>query len=907
MRKSVLLFVALLTFATLVSAQVFDTQNVTAVSTGACADTGACATFSPPNNAPSMGIQVSGPFVGTLTFEATTNGRDWVAVEVTNLASGVAATTTTAAGIFTVSNQGIVGVRARATAWTSGTAIVTAARGTSGSSGGSAELTGDITVTDVGITSIAAGDNNIGNVDVASSALPTGAATAANQTTANASLSSIDGKITAVNTGAVVVSSSALPTGAATSAAQTTAQTSLSSLVTNTTSIATAAHQVTTHGYVDGIEALIGTTNTELGNLTNTIGSTTSGQSGILGLAAVTTSAPSYTTAQSAPLSVDTAGALRVAGAVSCSNCSGSGASTADNAAWTFGTTSGAGAMFVVDETSTNSVTENSVGAARMSALRIPYANVRFADIAASTGAGAVGTGVQRTTLASDDPAVVALQVLDNAISGTGVNVSQLNGVAVTMGNGASGTGVQRVTLASDSTGVLASIGAISTSVTPGTAAGNLGKAEDAVAASGDTGVAMLALREDTPSATAASGDYIVPKADSVGRLYVNCASGCSGTSFADNAAFTFGTTTVQPLAGVFDDTSSNTATENSAAVMRITANKALHVNLRTAAGAEITPGTDYTQDAALTVSTTAGPVSMGRASAAAPTNVSADNDAVMAWMLQSGATVTQTTFGGVLASAGAGAVGTGVQRTTLASDDPAVVALQVIDNAISGSGVNVSQINGVAVTMGNGAAGTGVQRVTLASDSTGNIATIGTSVTPGTAAANLGKAEDAAHTSADTGVAALAVRRDAPAAGSGTTGDYETLNTNASGALWTSHIDPCSSEAKITAPFSLTARGVIIAAAASKKNYICGIVVVAGAAEIFNLVEGTGTTCQTSTAAIVGSTTAANGLSFAINGGMSVNAGNSTVIAGTGTNVDTCIMPSSTGRLAGFVTYVQR
>ena len=51
--------------------------------------------------------------------------------------------------------------------------------------------------------------------------LPTGASTAANQSTANSSLSSIDSKITAVNTGAVVVSSSALPTGAATSALQT--------------------------------------------------------------------------------------------------------------------------------------------------------------------------------------------------------------------------------------------------------------------------------------------------------------------------------------------------------------------------------------------------------------------------------------------------------------------------------------------------------------------------------------------------------------------------------------------------------------------------------------------------------------------------------------------------------------
>jgi len=60
--------------------------------------------------------------------------------------------------------------------------------------------------------------------------LPTGASTSALQTAGNNSLSSIDSKITAVNTGAVVVSSSVLPTGAATSALQTTGNNSLSSI-----------------------------------------------------------------------------------------------------------------------------------------------------------------------------------------------------------------------------------------------------------------------------------------------------------------------------------------------------------------------------------------------------------------------------------------------------------------------------------------------------------------------------------------------------------------------------------------------------------------------------------------------------------------------------------------------------
>jgi hypothetical protein len=112
-------------------------------------------------------------------------------------------------------------------------------------------------------------------------------------------------------------------------------------------------------------------------------------------------------------------------------------------------------------------------------------------------------------------------------------------------------------------------------------------------------------------------------------------------------------------------------------------------------------------------------------------------------------------------------------------------------------SDANVSQMNGVAVTMGNGASGTGVQRVTLASDSTGNIATIGTSVTPGTAAANLGKAEDAAHSTGDVGVMALSVRQNTAAATSGADGDYQPLITDTNGRL---HVLDQNSAAGLTA-----------------------------------------------------------------------------------------------------------
>lgn len=167
---------------------------------------------------------------------------------------------------------------------------------------------------------------------------------------------------------------------------------------------------------------------------------------------------------------------------------------------------------------------------------------------------------------------------------------------------------------------------------------------------------------------------------------------------------------------------------------------------------------------------------------------------------------------------------------------------------------------------------------------------------------------EDAPSAGGETGPMVLSVRRDVAATSAGTTGDFATFNTNALGALWVSEIDPCSSEAKSTTAISMTAATVIIPAASGKKNYVCSIVVQAGAtAEIFNVQEGTGTTCGTGTAAIIGSTTAANGMPFDVKSGFSAISGNSTVLAGKTANVDMCAVPSSTNRISGFVTWVQR
>ena len=66
------------------------------------------------------GVQVTGTFSATVTFEATINGADWVAIPFTNIASGASATTATAAGLYRTTVSGLVGLRARISTYGSG-------------------------------------------------------------------------------------------------------------------------------------------------------------------------------------------------------------------------------------------------------------------------------------------------------------------------------------------------------------------------------------------------------------------------------------------------------------------------------------------------------------------------------------------------------------------------------------------------------------------------------------------------------------------------------------------------------------------------------------------------------------------------------------------------------------------
>lgn len=241
---------------------------------------------------------------------------------------------------------------------------------------------------------------------------------------------------------------------------------------------------------------------------------------------------------------------------------------------------------------------------------------------------------------------------------------------------------------------------------------------------------------------------------------------------------------------------------------------------------------------------------------------------------------------------------------------------------------INVAQINGVAVTMGNGASGTGVQRVTLADNSTGNIATIGTSVTPGTAAANLGKAEDAAHTTGDVGVMALALRRDSPTA-TGADNDYIPVTTDSGGRAWISGtgvldvaIPPNANlsgfagdigaaagtaglhdEIKCTDSVAIDTASSgnveLVALTASEQIFVCGYDFIASGAVAVQMIYGTGTACAT------GETNLTGAYSLAANGGIVKQMPNGNAMKAAVSNA-LCIELSGAVQVSGSVQYTK-
>jgi hypothetical protein len=122
---------------------------------------------------------------------------------------------------------------------------------------------------------------------------------------------------------------------------------------------------------------------------------------------------------------------------------------------------------------------------------------------------------------------------------------------------------------------------------------------------------------------------------------------------------------------------------------------------------------------------------------------------------------------------------------------------------------------------------------------------TNGLQVYSGTAAGDLGKAEDAQHASGDTGVAVWAVRDDDPvAATSGTAGDYEPFHTDGRGVLWTRSVPDTTDLANLSGEHvkkyytsaGAATDGVIWSPAAGKRWYVTDIFINISAAATVTL-----------------------------------------------------------------------
>jgi hypothetical protein len=139
-------------------------------------------------------------------------------------------------------------------------------------------------------------------------------------------------------------------------------------------------------------------------------------------------------------------------------------------------------------------------------------------------------------------------------------------------------------------------------SIVPGVGATNLGKAEDAAHTSGDVGVMMLAVRQDSQTGLAADGDYLPPTIDSSGgmRVSIVAGAGSGGTAAADDADFTAGTTQGTPGMGVYESTPTS-VTDGDLGTFGITPKRSLKVTLYDAAGSEVSVGggTQYDEDTA--------------------------------------------------------------------------------------------------------------------------------------------------------------------------------------------------------------------------------------------------------------------------------------------------------------------
>lgn len=116
---------------------------------------------------------------------------------------------------------------------------------------------------------------------------------------------------------------------------------------------------------------------------------------------------------------------------------------------------------------------------------------------------------------------------------------------------------------------------------------------------------------------------------------------------------------------------------------------------------------------------------------------------------------------------------------------------------------------------------------------------------------------------------------------------------------------NPCLSPLATTVAISQVASTQIVTGVTGQKVFICHMTWLGADTEQVSVVEGTGTTCATGTAAMYGATTAANGSLFGASGGIVLGDGAAWVLRTATAGDNVCLLQSGTGRVSGSIKYV--
>jgi len=179
-----------------------------------------------------------------------------------------------------------------------------------------------------------------------------------------------------------------------------------------------------------------------------------------------------------------------------------------------------------------------------------------------------------RLTDGTDEILITAageLNVLAGANSGVDIGDVTINnasgGAAVNIQDGGNVISID------DAGGSLTVDGTVAVSaVTPGTGATDLGKAVDDAGGATDTGVALLALRDDVlTTLTPVDGDYVRLRVNSTGALHVTSTTLDNSAIAVDDSAFTVATDSVSVSGYLADETTPDSVDEGDIGAARMT------------------------------------------------------------------------------------------------------------------------------------------------------------------------------------------------------------------------------------------------------------------------------------------------------------------------------------------------